>query len=625
MTFCVNGLTGLALVAVFLWPAHTYAQQPPGSTGSDGHGGSSPLRQPATDWLIPTGSQGAANSPPPPGTAGNGEQNPAVAPGAPPAGAPKTAPVTDAKAEFHQGLQYLVGHGVPQDDKAAARLFRLAAEQGYAPAQVDLGTLYDRGQGVPQDFKEAAHWYRLAAEQGDAWAQYGLGFHYFHGEGVPQDYKEAAHWYRLAAAQGNASAQSGLGYLYDAGQGVQRDYKEAAHWYRLAAEQGQMKAEVNLGRLYGLGLGVAKDEKEAMHWYRLAAEQGDAVAERVLGVHYLRGLGVPQDYKESLRWFRQAAEQGDAGGQLALGLDYDYGAGVPKDYVAAYQWLNLAATADDRKISDNAARERDRIASLMTPGQIAEGQRLSAQWHPHHPGGDPPEPQEAPSAANGAPAHEAGDVTFGSGFFIAGDGRVLTNAHVVANCTSIRVTASPASALPENPSAAGGGDARVLGRDVTNDLALLATSLHPGAVPGWRFSVRQGEDIAIYGFPLAGLLASGGSIATGTIAALSGVDQDSRELQITAPIQAGNSGGPVFDRSGNVVGIVVAKLDALKLALAVQDIPENVGFAIKASVVRDFLETTMPLPQAAPATVPLTTPDLTVLARQITVQVVCRQ
>ena len=157
MTFCVNGLTGLALVAVFLWPAHTYAQQPPGSTGSDGHGGSSPLRQPATDWLIPTGSQGAANSPPPPGTAGNGEQNPAVAPGAPPAGAPKTAPVTDAKAEFHQGLQYLVGHGVPQDDKAAARLFRLAAEQGYAPAQVDLGTLYDRGQGVPQDFKEAAH------------------------------------------------------------------------------------------------------------------------------------------------------------------------------------------------------------------------------------------------------------------------------------------------------------------------------------------------------------------------------------------------------------------------------------------------------------------------------------
>ena len=62
--------------------------------------------------------------------------------------------------------------------------------------------MYDNGEGVPQDYKEAIKWYRLAAEQGNANAQYNLGLMYDNGEGVPQDYKEAVKWYRLAAEQG---------------------------------------------------------------------------------------------------------------------------------------------------------------------------------------------------------------------------------------------------------------------------------------------------------------------------------------------------------------------------------------------------------------------------------------
>ena len=62
--------------------------------------------------------------------------------------------------------------------------------------------MYDKGQGVPQDYAEAVKWYRLAAEQGDADAQYNLGVMYDNGQGVPQDYAEAVKWYRLAAEQG---------------------------------------------------------------------------------------------------------------------------------------------------------------------------------------------------------------------------------------------------------------------------------------------------------------------------------------------------------------------------------------------------------------------------------------
>ena len=67
------------------------------------------------------------------------------------------------------------GLGVPQDYKEAVKWSRLAAEQGYASAQYNLGLMYNNGNGVPQDYAEAVKWYRLAAEQGDADAQYNLG------------------------------------------------------------------------------------------------------------------------------------------------------------------------------------------------------------------------------------------------------------------------------------------------------------------------------------------------------------------------------------------------------------------------------------------------------------------
>ena len=95
--------------------------------------------------------------------------------------------------------------------------------------------MYDYGRGVPQDTAEAAKWYRLAANQGDANAQYNLGATYENGRGVPQDYAEAVKWYRLAADQGLALAQYRLGVMYGTGQGVPQDYVQAHKWLNLAA------------------------------------------------------------------------------------------------------------------------------------------------------------------------------------------------------------------------------------------------------------------------------------------------------------------------------------------------------------------------------------------------------
>ena len=82
----------------------------------------------------------------------------------------------------------------------AAKWYRMAAEQGDAAGEYNLGLAYDNGQGVPQDYAEAVKWYGEAAEQGYAWAQSNLGGLYHEGHGVPQNYVQAYMWLNLAAA-----------------------------------------------------------------------------------------------------------------------------------------------------------------------------------------------------------------------------------------------------------------------------------------------------------------------------------------------------------------------------------------------------------------------------------------
>ena len=98
---------------------------------------------------------------------------------------------------YISGLSRDVGE---EDLAEAARLYRLAADQGLARAQKSLAVLYDFGRGVTQNYGEAVIWYRLAAEQGNAEAQFNLGTMYANGQGVAQDYVHAHMWLGLVAS-----------------------------------------------------------------------------------------------------------------------------------------------------------------------------------------------------------------------------------------------------------------------------------------------------------------------------------------------------------------------------------------------------------------------------------------
>ena len=191
----------------------------------------------------------------------------------------------DVETIYRKGDACFFGRGVAQDYVEAARLYRLAAEQGHADAQYNLGCLFKNGQGVAQDDVEAMRWYRLAAEQGLAKAQVLLGLGFNYGRGVKQDYVEAARWFRLAAEQGNAHAQYLLGVKLSKGQGVKQDYVEAARWFRLAAEQGNVHAQFELGEMLLYGIGVIRDRAAAVRFYRLAAAQGDKEAQSRIALY----------------------------------------------------------------------------------------------------------------------------------------------------------------------------------------------------------------------------------------------------------------------------------------------------------------------------------------------------
>ncbi len=225
------------------------------------------------------------------------------------------------------------------------------------------------------------------------------------------------------------------------------------------------------------------------------------------------------------------------------------------------------------------------------------------------------QPSNAPAAAPATvttPAEKQKQESYsGTGFFVLPDA-VLTNAHVVKGCTEV-------SAFVKGIEVKG----KVAARDSANDLALIKIAANSSNVAKLRSDVKLGEDIAAFGFPLKGLLASSGNFTRGSVTALAGMQDDSRYLQISSPVQPGNSGGPLVDQFGNVVGVVVSKLNALKLAAVTDDIAQNINFAIKASIAASFLLSNGVQPDMNGSTEKLAPADLAARATDIAVSLEC--
>ncbi len=163
----------------------------------------------------------------------------------------------------------------------------------------------------------------------------------------------------------------------------------------------------------------------------------------------------------------------------------------------------------------------------------------------------------------------------GTGFLISSDGYLLTSHHVVDGAKGLLIKDATGRIFP----------ARIVESDYVNDLSLLKIEDAHGHLPlGSMNSAPKGGKVITVGFPHVDIQGGESKVTEGLISSHTGIQGDTRFYQTTTPIQSGNSGGPLVSMDGQVVGIVVSKLSAVKMYKETGDLPQNVNFAIKSEM-----------------------------------------
>ena len=292
----------------------------------------------------------------------------------------------DPVAQFCLAFMYKHGKGVPQNFQNAIEWYIKSAEQGYVPAQNDLGIIYSRivekkefsyeeieKEGLESVIMlysmKSVECFTEAANQNNATAQFNLALvdtlvasHYPKGT---KDYIEWSQqvvlWHKKASEQDYAPAQSELARIYLLGlYGESINYERAMELFIKAAtppnlgvgiyKNGYSPAQHSLGTIYAEGIGVKQNYEEALKWYRKAAAQRYTESQYSLGVMYYKGNGVNQDLKEAANWYQRAAEQGHVRSLLNLARMYKLGEGMSQNSEKAAR-LTLAAAQQGAAIA----------------------------------------------------------------------------------------------------------------------------------------------------------------------------------------------------------------------------------------------------------------------------------
>jgi len=263
----------------------------------------------------------------------------------------------------------------PRDDKDFAAI-QQRADANDPAAQMTLASCYDLGMHVKPDGKESIRWLTKAANQGYVPAEYELGRIYLYGRGVEADYAQALLWERKAAEQGDPRAQRDLAFMYERGLGVDHDATQVAALNRQAAEKGDPSAQLRLAQALENGDGVTKDENEAELWYIKAGMQ--KLPEAQLSLARLYAKRVPRQCGKTIEWYGRAAESGDAQAMYELGklyLDTKCNTEGSSDS-AAYMWFSLGG----RFGSKQSRLAAELLMSALKPVQKRNADLAIERW-----------------------------------------------------------------------------------------------------------------------------------------------------------------------------------------------------------------------------------------------------
>ena len=378
------------------------------------------------------------------------------------------------------------------------------------------------------------------------------------------------------------------------------------------------KGEVRLNCVWSCAgaAGQARNRQRAFlargDWKSLAMETAQIGFDEDLSYFYLGQaaelLGLPEAAKTYYRLSLEAKVTcGRRGPYNLLGINNCDGLVFPADAQARLEgiWASEVATAQKARTLPSTADRPLRQSPADSIAKDASPPAAETLVEPKS-----PKTVSPPLSARTAPTRVA---STGSGFVVASTS-IVTNHHVIEDCAALSIRFG-STVLPATISA----DA------AHSDLALLKLSQPLGSPPAVRATAALGEDVTVAGYPLAGLLSSDLVVTSGHVNSTAGLGNDPTMLQISAPVQPGNSGGPLLDRAGSVVGIIVSKLNVERLAKLTGDLAQNVNFAIKPEVLRLFLDANQVQYRTALLGQRLDGIVLAQRARQFTVQVLCEK
>jgi S1-C subfamily serine protease len=255
---------------------------------------------------------------------------------------------------------------------------------------------------------------------------------------------------------------------------------------------------------------------------------------------------------------------------------------VPQNYVLGYVWSSLAAAQGD----ELAVKNRNNAAKRLTSQQLIQAQELAAEIQNKI--NNPSPPQNIQPSIAEIEKKVAGS---GTGFIISRNGYVLTCHHVIKDAKLIKIVVGETQHT-----------AKLIRDDPHNDLALLKIDgMFTALAFSSQRSAKMGQEVFTIGFPNPALQGVSAKFSKGTINSLSGFQDDLRLYQISIPVQPGNSGGALLDNDGNILGVIVAMLDAKTTFKITGSLPQSVNYAIKGIYAQAMLDT---VPEVADKLIP---------------------
>jgi hypothetical protein len=480
------------------------------------------------------------------------------------------------------------------------------AEEGLPEAMAYLGEMLMRGQGGTRDELKARDYITRAQAAGNLRATYQLGLMTLEGNLVTRDAAKGVALIKQAGDQAYAPAQALMGiWIASGAQGYAKDEAVALSWFKQAADQKDPTGMYWLGYFAETALGgVPQDNLQALDQYKRASELGHAEATAAVGRFYALGKGVAADGPEALKWLQRGVTVGSSSAYLWMGSVYEFGrGGVARNPALAHAWYQAMPARAPALTLKAALDGKERLSKTLSPQELADADKLAkavvAQTIiatlPSMAGN----PGIAPTIRRGV---------YGSGVVVSAAGDIVSNEHVINNCANIR--AQP-----------GAWPVKLVAKDAKNDLALLR--LQGGSIAPVRLrsgrGLRLGDDVVAIGYPLRGTLSSGPIVTMGIVNAMSGANNDTSAFQMSATVQPGSSGGPVFDRSGLLVGVVRARLLSTNAANA-----QNVNFGINLATVQGFLDAhSVDYALGAVSNNPSSVGDMVAAAQKSAVQLEC--